>query len=287
MLAPARLPSPRYRRRILGAGLIAAGALYSFGAPLYVGRIEDDLEHRVPEEMADAGFTGVVAEFSGQDGTLRCQQPLPDPARATEAAYDVWGVRAIELDRSCRVNTTGTVDATSDSSATVEGEQDGALAVAGGTQSAVSGAYGSVVDVIDADPRFSYLSMLLDEAGLAEPLDGAVTLFAPTDDAFELLPADVNAQLRTDSELLKTLLAHHVLSGRVPSDELVAGPLVTGDGGTVEVRIVGSSVTVDGAPLVDADLSAGPGVVHVIDRLLIPDGVELGEPDPPATATQS
>jgi hypothetical protein len=51
--------------------------------------------------------------------------------------------------------------------------------------------------------------------------------------------------------------------------------------------LVGSSVTIDGAPIVDADLSAGPGVVHVIDHLLIPDGVELGEPDPPASATQS
>ena len=52
-----------YRRRILAVGLIAAGALYSFGAPLYVNRIEDDLEQRVPEELADAGFTDVTAEF--------------------------------------------------------------------------------------------------------------------------------------------------------------------------------------------------------------------------------
>ena len=118
MLAPARLPSPRYRRRILGAGLIAAGALYSFGVPVYVGRIEDDLEQRVPRELSEAGFTGVVAEFSGQDGTLHCQQPLSDPAQATEAAYDVWGVRAIELDRSCRVNTTGTADGASGAGST-------------------------------------------------------------------------------------------------------------------------------------------------------------------------
>ena len=47
-----------YRRRILAAGLIAAGALYSFGAPWYVNNIEDDLEQRAPEELAAAGFTG-------------------------------------------------------------------------------------------------------------------------------------------------------------------------------------------------------------------------------------
>ena len=80
--------------------MIAAGALYSFGAPLYVGRIEDDLAHRVPDELADAGFQGISAEFDGQDGTLRCNQPLDDPEAAIGAAYDVWGVRAITLDRT-------------------------------------------------------------------------------------------------------------------------------------------------------------------------------------------
>jgi uncharacterized surface protein with fasciclin (FAS1) repeats len=285
MLAPARLPHPRYRRRILGAGLIAGGALFSFGVPVYVGRIEDDLEQRVPEELSEAGFTGVVAEFSGQDGTLRCQQPLSDPAQATEVAYDVWGVRAIELDRSCRVNTAETGAVPSSSGSTLAGEQNG-VAAAAGTES-VGHAYASVVDLVDADPRFSYLSILLAESGVAEHLEGAVTLFAPTDAAFELLPADVNAQLRADRRLLATVLAHHVATGRLLSGELVAGPLTTGDESTVEIRVVGSSVAVDGTPIVDADLVAGTGVVHAIDRLLIPDGIELGESDPSVTATQS
>ena len=112
-----------YRRRILAVGLIAAGALYSFGAPLYVNRIEDDLEQRVPEELADAGFTGVTAEFDGQDGTLTCAQPLDDPEQATDEAYGVWGVHAITLDRSCRVNRapeTGDSETSSAGEATVE-----------------------------------------------------------------------------------------------------------------------------------------------------------------------
>jgi hypothetical protein len=87
-----------YRRRILAVGVIAAGALYSFGAPLYVNRIEDDLEGRVPNALEAAGFAGVTAEFDGQDGTLTCEQPLDDPERATDEAYGVWGVHAITLD---------------------------------------------------------------------------------------------------------------------------------------------------------------------------------------------
>jgi uncharacterized surface protein with fasciclin (FAS1) repeats len=285
MLAPARLPSPRYRRRILAAGLIAAGALYSFGVPLYVGRIEDDLERRVPDELAEAGFGGVIAQFSGQDGTLRCQQPLSDPARATEVAYGVWGVRAIELDRSCRVNSSVDLAVGSGAGSTIAGEQDGVVAAAG--PAVGNHAYASVVDLIDADPRFSYLSVLLAESGIGAHLDGAVTLFAPTDEAFEMLAADVNAQLRADPDLLKAVLAHHVVDGRLMASELVPGPLTTADQSTVTIRTTGSSVTVDGTPIVAPDLIAGAGVVHAIDRLLIPDGVVLGEPDPPATATQS
>jgi hypothetical protein len=84
--------------------LIAAGALYSVGAPVFINRIEADLERRVPDELADAGHQGVLADFSGQDGTLYCRAALSDPEAAGEIAYDVWGVRTITVDRSCRVN---------------------------------------------------------------------------------------------------------------------------------------------------------------------------------------
>src|SRR5262245_55347576 len=119
------MPAPiGYRRRILAIGLIAAGALYSFGAPLYVNRIEDDLERRVPGQLAEAGITGVTVTFGGQDGTLVCVSPLDDPERATQEAYDVWGVHAITLDRSCRVNRapqTGENDSSSAGESTVDG----------------------------------------------------------------------------------------------------------------------------------------------------------------------
>ena len=248
MSAPIRLPSPRYRHRILGAGLIAAGALYSFGAPLYVGRIEDDLTQRVPEELADAGFAGITAEFDGQDGTLTCSQPLDDPEGANEAAYDVWGVRSITLDRSCRVN----IAAGSDS------DIAGAVGITGSTSTATTGAtgaYATVIDLMDHDPRVSFFAMLLHESALGAELGDAdaVTVLAPTDDAFEALPADEIAGLRSDPELLSRVLARHIAFGNVPASQLAAG----------------------GATIVDADLTAGNGVVHVIDSVLIPDDVDL------------
>src|SRR3954447_21027653 len=157
-----------YRRRILAVGLIPAGVLYSLGAPWYVNNIEDDLQRRVPDELAQAGFTGITATFDGQDGTLQCAQPLDDPERATQEAYDVWGVHAITLDRSCRVNKapqTGVADGSSAGESSAEGANGSGQSVA-----AADGVYPTIGDLVDADPRLSYFSMLLHEAGLADVL---------------------------------------------------------------------------------------------------------------------
>ncbi len=105
MAPPPRRDARRYRRRILVIGAAVFGVLYVVMAPIYVDGVESDLESRVPDELDDAGFDGVSAIFDGQDGTLSCDQPLPDPEAARQAAYGIWGVRSIELDRSCRVNT--------------------------------------------------------------------------------------------------------------------------------------------------------------------------------------
>ena len=105
MVSPSAHPASRYRRRILSLGALATGALYVVGAPIFTDRIESDLESRVPVELAELGFRGVTAEFSGQDGTLTCELPLDDPEAARAAAFDVRGVRTVDLERSCRVLT--------------------------------------------------------------------------------------------------------------------------------------------------------------------------------------
>jgi outer membrane protein OmpA-like peptidoglycan-associated protein/uncharacterized surface protein with fasciclin (FAS1) repeats len=305
MPTPPRLSSPRYRHRILAAGLIAAGALFSFVAPVYIGRIEDDLAARVPEELAEAGFDGVAAEFSGQDGTLRCDRPLTDPEAATAAAYDVWGVRAITLDRSCRVNVVpgvdgddasadSTLESAGDSNVDSAGDASGestavsalASAAATGTESAGSATstaeYATLADLIADDPRFSYLSVLLDESGITTAFDDPsaepVTIFAPTDSAFERLSADANAHLRSQPALLAELLDHHMASGVLLADEIETGPLSMLDGTSVDVDRVGSAITIDGSRLVDVDLTAGNGVVHAIDGVLVPDDLDLTAP---------
>ena len=272
-----------YRRRILAVGLIAAGALYSFGAPLYVNRIEDDLEQRVPEELAAAGFTGVIAEFDGQDGTLTCAQPLDDPEQATDEAYGVWGVHAITLDRSCRVNRapeTGDSETSSAGDATTE-QSNVVQAVAAGVDGAI--VYPTIGDLLDTDPRLSYLSMLLSEAGLTEAMRvaGPLTLFAPTDEAFEELSADTNARLRSEPELLSLLLGHHVADGLYLAADLASEPITMVDDHVLTVDADGSTILVEDVPIVDPDLRTGNGVVHVVNHLLMPGELDLSGTDAP------
>lgn len=284
MPASTRLPVPRYRRRILGIGLITAGALYSIGAPIYVNRIEADLERRVPAELAEAGFDGVIAEFSGQDGTLRCAGPLADPELATDAAFAVSGVRAVTLDRSCRVNRAPLVEGDASAADGDPGPISApeVLNTVAANESATSTepAFGTVAELIATDPRLSYLSVLVSEAGLASELGdpGAepVTMFAPTDDAFEALPADVIALLRSDPDLLVAVLARHITPVRVMSGDLFDGALTMLDDETVDVVVADGAITVDGANVIDRDLVAGNGIVHVVDRVIVPEGIDVG-----------
>jgi len=94
--------TPRSRRKILLVGGLALAGVYVAGAVVRVPWVQDDLTTRVQRDLAAKGYV-VTADFSGQDGTLRCATPLSDPAAALSLAKGVWGVHAITLDASCGV----------------------------------------------------------------------------------------------------------------------------------------------------------------------------------------
>ena len=104
---------------------------------------------------------------------------------------------------------------------------------------------------------------------------GPITLFAPTDDAFEELSADVNARLRSNPRLVEHLLGHHVAQGLYFSADLTSGPIVVLDGHELEVADDGTTTLVEGVPIVEADVRAGNGVVHLVNRLLMPGELDL------------
>ena len=288
----------QYRRRILAIGVAVSIGGFVVGAPLVNNRIEDDLERRVPVALDAAGFDGVSVAFSGQTGTLSCSSPLSDPIAAEEVAHGVRGVHDIEpLDRSCRVNTGS--DTSSDTTPATTENDDGDSATTTASTSSPDAAATTLAgddraddvvtlsDIIAASPDLSLLSVLIGDAGFGSVLDGPdpVTIFAPSNSAFDLLSADAIAVLNDDPELLMRVLNHHAVPGRLLLSDLVTGPLESLDGSMLDVEVTTDTATIDGATITAPDTSAENGVVHIIDRLLLPEGVDLSAPAPQASVT--
>jgi uncharacterized surface protein with fasciclin (FAS1) repeats len=75
--------------------------------------------------------------------------------------------------------------------------------------------------------------------------------------------------------MLAHVLGQHVALGSLASTDLRSGPLTMADGSTLDVVVDGDKITIGGATITDPDLIAANGVVHVIDRVLIPDDVDV------------
>jgi uncharacterized surface protein with fasciclin (FAS1) repeats len=144
-----------------------------------------------------------------------------------------------------------------------------ALTVAG---CATTPAPTTIADTAARTPQLSTLSKLITDAGLADTLrgPGPYTVFAPSDEAFKAVPAKTLADLAKDKELLKSVLTYHVLAGNVPASDVKTGNAKTVQGANVALSRAGGFVTVEEAVVTQADVKASNGVVHVIDRVLIP-----------------
>ncbi|SDD40479.1 Uncaracterized surface protein containing fasciclin (FAS1) repeats [Algoriphagus faecimaris] len=133
----------------------------------------------------------------------------------------------------------------------------------------------TVVDIAIGSPDHTTLVAAVQAAGLAETLsgEGPFTVFAPTNAAFEALPAGTVEDLLKpeNKETLTGILTFHVVSGNVMSGDLSDGQIVTTlNGETLTVSIADGVVKIGGATVVAADLAGDNGVVHVIDTVLLP-----------------
>ena len=132
----------------------------------------------------------------------------------------------------------------------------------------------TIVDIIVNSDDHNTLEAAVIEANLATTLsgDGPFTVFAPTDAAFDALPAGtVETLLQDPSGQLTNILLHHVVSGETLSTDLSDGMMIeTLNESNVNVTIQSDMVMIDNAVVTFADLIADNGVVHVIDAVLIP-----------------
>ncbi len=143
----------------------------------------------------------------------------------------------------------------------------------GGAPIAPQQASADIVDTAAAAGDFKTLVAAVQAAGLVETLKGAgpFTVFAPTDAAFAALPAGTVDALLKDPARLREALFYHVVSGEVlAADAAKLTQATTVQGSAVPITASGSSVQVGGANVVSADVRATNGVIHVIDRVLLP-----------------
>ena len=117
---------------------------------------------------------------------------------------------------------------------------------------------------------FNTLVAALEAASLRTTLEtgGPFTVFAPTDAAFDALPAGTVDALLADPAALSEILLYHVADGTLASGDVASTPLVVTLNG--QALTIGAGPTVDGASITSADIEASNGVIHIVDAVLLP-----------------
>lgn len=143
-----------------------------------------------------------------------------------------------------------------------------------GAQSAVA-ADKDIVDTAVEAGQFETLATALEAAGLVETLKGPgpFTVFAPTDEAFSELPeGTVETLLQPENrEKLVHVLTYHVVPGNVTAADVQAlDEAETVNGATIDIEASSDGVMVNDANVTTADIAASNGVIHVIDKVILP-----------------
>ena len=138
---------------------------------------------------------------------------------------------------------------------------------------AAAAAKPNLVETAVAAGNFTTLVSLVKQAGLAETLSatGPYTVFAPTDAAFAKVPKATLASLAKNKAKLRAVLLYHVVKGKVTAAQAMKlHSAKTLEGKSISIRASSGKVIVGGATVVKANVLASNGVIHVINKVLIP-----------------
>ena len=137
---------------------------------------------------------------------------------------------------------------------------------------------GNIVAVAQGNPEFSTLVAAITAAGLGDALsgEGPFTVFAPTNAAFEALPAGLLEKLLLpeNKEVLTKILTYHVVPAKVMAADVAAGDVTTLEGSAFAITTEGG-VKVNASNVTATDVAASNGVIHVIDAVLVPASVDV------------
>jgi uncharacterized surface protein with fasciclin (FAS1) repeats len=134
----------------------------------------------------------------------------------------------------------------------------------------------TIVGGAAADPQFSTLVSAVTAAGLVDTLngEGPFTVFAPTNAAFDKIPADQLQAILADKDKLTKILTYHVLPAKVLSKNLKKKQTVTTvEGSPATITVKKSGATIEDAKIVKTDVKTSNGVIHVIDTVILPPGI--------------
>lgn len=165
--------------------------------------------------------------------------------------------------------------------------EDGMTETAPVTEDAVDTSEFTITELTSSSASFKTLTAALAAAGLTEMLsgEGPYTIFAPTDEAFAALPEGAIEQLLLpeNKDVLVRILTYHVVSGAVRSSDLKTGSVETLEGSDVAVE-AGDTVTVNNANVIVPDVEASNGVIHIVDRVILPPAPEASTGVEPSAA---
>ncbi len=137
-----------------------------------------------------------------------------------------------------------------------------------------------IADVVEDNPSLKTLANLIDEADLEDTLDdaGPFTLFAPSDQAFAALPEATRQRLLQpeNRQLLRQVLTYHVVPGKLTASQLQSQEIQTLDNNPVNIQVdqATNQVRVNDARVTQPDIQASNGVIHIIDRVILPPTIQ-------------
>ena len=148
-----------------------------------------------------------------------------------------------------------------------------AVATAGAAPGSAAAGEQTIAQTVTSGAQFSTLAKLVKTAGLASTLakPGPYTVFAPTNAAFAKVPKSTLDGLLKDRAALRGVLLYHVVAGDVPAAQVVKlRSAKTLNGKRVRIRVSGGSVFVNSAQVTRPDVASSNGVIHVVNRVLVP-----------------
>ncbi|MBK1881241.1 fasciclin domain-containing protein [Luteolibacter pohnpeiensis] len=133
----------------------------------------------------------------------------------------------------------------------------------------------TITEIVKGSEDFTTFVAAIKAAGMQDTLkgDGPFTVFAPTNEAFDALPEGVLETLMNpeNKEMLKSLLSYHLLNQKLTAEDIVPGDYKTAEGeNLIFAATDDGSITLQGAKVIRTDIMATNGVIHVVDKVLVP-----------------